>query len=145
MIQVLVVIRDDGMRDAVQAIVEEGGYAAACCATTPQAVEMLRVNPAPLVVILLHGGRDGDWAPVLNAMSSLPVHAYVLLSTRTQDAPRVWNRHTQHAVPVVPAPFDMAVLLAQIAETAAQLAYVATIPPTLAGPSPRPVVCQSRV
>lgn len=132
MVQVLVVVRDRGLRDAVQAVAEEGGYAVTCSEEALPAVDMLRASPTPYVVILLHGGVDGDWTPVLNAAPALPAHAYVLLSTRPQAAPVIWNRHTQRDIPVVAAPFDISVLLARIAAAVARLASVATSVPVAA-------------
>ena len=137
-------MRDQGLRDAVQVVAEEGGYEVQCCDDAMTAVEVLRVSPTPFVVILLHGGVDREWAPVLSTSSTLPSHAYLLLSTRPQAAPVIWNRHTQRDIPVVAAPFDIAHLLGRIAGAAATLLDVATLAP-VAVRSSLPVACPCRV
>lgn len=121
MIRVLVVERDELLRETLEMVLDDAGYTVAGVADGAMAMRALEVSPHPLVVLLSHGGRDGDSETVLVSAPMLPPHEYILLSTRPKDAPWVWNAHMEHFVSVVSLPFEVDALLDMVAAAAARL------------------------
>lgn len=126
--RVLVVEQDRALQATLQRLLAEMGYAAAWTSDLLLAEAALRVSAEPLVVLIGHGGKDQqDWdlaTDLLGRISQLPPHAYLLLSSSLVLAPVVWNPHTHHDIPVVPASCAVDALLAQldtVATRAAQL------------------------
>lgn len=126
MVRVLVVERDELLRETLELMLDEAGYTVAGIGDGALAVRALEVSPYPLVVLLSHGGSDTDGEAVLISARMLPSHAYIVLSTRPQKAPWVWNAHTEHFVPVVPEPFDVDTLLEAVAAAVARLEWASS-------------------
>jgi DNA-binding NtrC family response regulator len=128
MSSVLLVDQEKSLSEILRDMLQEAGYDVTVCTDASWALNMLRVATASVVVILSHGGLSQEWEHMLAAAAELPRHAYLVLSTRPEEAPAQWNPHTQAYVPVVPMPFDMDVLLAQVAEAVVRLQSVPSRP-----------------
>jgi DNA-binding NtrC family response regulator len=124
MSSVLLVGQEKSLSEVLCDVLQEASYDVTVCADAFCALNMLRVATAPVVVILSHGGHSQEWERMLAAVAELPRHAYLVLSTHPEEAPAQWNPHMQAYVPVVPMPFDMDILLAQVAEAVARLQSV---------------------
>lgn len=119
---VLIVERDDILRDMLRMTLEDAGYAVAGCADGTCACKVLQTAVHPLVVVLVHGGRDRSWDEVLSKASTLPAHMYLLLSSQHLKHLPTWrNPHTQTDVPVMTMPFASDTLLQHVAEAVGQL------------------------
>jgi DNA-binding NtrC family response regulator len=118
---VLLVDLERSLGEILRDMLQEAGYDIVISATVPSALVALQAATKPLLVILSHGGLSHEWERVLTAAPGLPPHGYVLLSTQPGESPRVWNPHTQAVVPVVPMPFDIDLLLTQVAQMFGQL------------------------
>jgi DNA-binding NtrC family response regulator len=108
----------DGDRELIEilrGIVYEGGYMVTICPDASTALDYLQAASRPAVVLLSHGGPSHDGERILAAIPNLPRHAYLLLSTEPEKAPQQWNPHTQAVVPVISMPFDLELLLEQVA------------------------------
>jgi DNA-binding NtrC family response regulator len=121
MCDALLVIQDRDLSETLSVVLEEAGYSIAICADTAVALTMLRVAEKPLVVMLSHGGTSQEGEHILAAVPELPPHAYVLLSTDRRKAPLKWNPYTQAFVPVLPMPFDVDLLVAQVDDAVSRL------------------------
>ena len=119
--QVYIVERDAALRETVALVLEEAGYAVDGVGDVHQALAALRASPHPMVVLIGHGDPETEGLSLLEQSSSLPPHAYLLLSTHPQAAPSVSNPYTQHLVPIMAEPFDVVTLLAQVNEAAHRL------------------------
>lgn len=117
----LVIERDADLRQTLELVLEDAGYAVAGVEDVSLAEAGLRVSPHPLVVLVSHGDPARRGRSLAEAAGSLPPHAYVLLSTRPQTAPHLLNPHTEHVVPVVAEPFDVDVLLAAVDDASERL------------------------
>jgi DNA-binding NtrC family response regulator len=120
----LVVEQNRPLRATLQQLLEEIGYVAAGTSDPLLAEAALRVSEGPLVVVIGHDGTGDLAAALLARIAQLPPHAYVLLSARPALAPAVWNPHTHHDVPVVPAPCDLDKLRAQLETVVARVAQM---------------------
>ena len=119
--QVYIVERDAALRETVALVLEEAGYAVDGIGDVHHALAALRDSPAPMVVLIGHGDPETEGLFLLEQSSSLPPHAYLLLSTHPQAAPSLPNPHTQHLVPIMAEPFDVDTLLTQVSEAASRL------------------------
>lgn len=117
----LVVESDVILRDTLELLLEDAGYATAGVGEVGLAQAALQVSPYPLVVLVGHGDPLVTGLSLVERAGSLPPHAYLLLSTYPQAAPSVRNPHTNHAVPVLSVPDDVDTLLARVAEAAGRL------------------------
>lgn len=113
-IRVLIVEREQDLRETLEQFLDETGYAVAATGELLLAEAALQVTDDPLVLLIGPGCEREGVADLLPRISQLPPHAYVLLSTLPARAPIVWNPHTRRPVPVVAAPFDLDGLLAEI-------------------------------
>lgn len=120
---VMIVERDDDLRETLEMVLEEAGYPTLSTCDLALAEAALRVTERPLVVIVGHGGPSSLATTLLGYTNALPPHAYVVLSTRPQTAPPIWNGYTHRGVPVVRAPFTLEELLAQIDLAAAAIEH----------------------
>jgi DNA-binding NtrC family response regulator len=118
---VLILEHDKELGEVLREVLHRAGYGVTLCSDTPLALAMLQVATSPLAVILPHGGSAQEWQRVLAAAPQLPPHAYLLLSTESQWAPRQWNPHTRSVVPVLAVPVDAQLLLATIADAVGRL------------------------
>lgn len=139
MTRVLVVGCDARWRKTLEWMLSEAGYAVAGIADTDFALKGLRVSFSPLVVIITHGGAGSEGLKILEQSPTLPPHEYILLSAVPQRAPWVWNPSFWHFVPVVPAPFDLDLLLDRVAEAARRIACLAPAEPPECAVSGEPV------
>lgn len=130
--RVLIVGQNPALCEALCAILEDVGYGVAVCSDTTPALALLRVSLHPFIVLLADDESHEQsydepaqaWTQILAVARSLPLHAYVLLSSQPQQALELWNPHTQAFVPVVPLPFDSKLLLTRVAEAARRLRFV---------------------
>ena len=97
----------------------------------PSGQGVSEVATSPLVVILPHGGALQEWRRVLAAAPELPPHAYLMVSTEPQRAPRQWNPHTRAFVPILAVPVDVQLLLAAIADGVGRLYSVPYLMPVV--------------
>lgn len=111
---VMIVERDQDLRETLEMILEEAGYPALSTCDPALAEAALRVASHPLVVLVGHGGISSPAADLLRHTSALPPHAYVVLSTEPCTAPPVRNIYTHRGVPIVRAPFAVDELLAEV-------------------------------
>ncbi len=128
---VLILEQDKELGEVLREVLHHAGYSVTVCSDTPLALAMLQVATSPLVVILPHGGSPEAWQRVLAAAPQLPPHAYLVVSTETQRAPRQWNPHTRAFVPVLAAPVDVQLLLAAIADGVGRLYSVPYLMPVV--------------
>lgn len=116
MIRALVVEHDAGLRQTLEDVLHDTGFACASVNDMDLARAALQVSPYELIVLVGHGDpRDLD-APLLAEASALPRHAYLILSTRPDRAPQAYNPRTQRFIPVVAAPYDLDTLLTYLGE-----------------------------
>lgn len=92
------------------------------------AIAALSAAAEPVVVCLFHGGLDHDCDDVLSATPTLPMHVYLVISTRPQRARRLWNAYTQRYIPVLAAPFDVNDLLELLTDAVVRAARQAVDP-----------------
>jgi DNA-binding NtrC family response regulator len=117
----LVLEQGGNLSETLRDMFHDAGSGVTVCSDIPLALALLQVAPTSLAVLLSDSGPTEEWKRILAAVPGLPPHAYVLLSTRAQQAPWQWNPHTEAFVPVVPMPFDVDRLLAQVADTVGQI------------------------
>ncbi|HEU5441664.1 MAG TPA: response regulator [Ktedonobacterales bacterium] len=135
---VMIVERDEDLRETLEMVLEEAGYPTLSTCDLALAEAALRVTKHPLVVLVEHGGPSSLATPLLDHTRALPPHAYVVLSTRPQAAMPVWNSYTHRGVPVVRAPFTLDELLTQIDMAAAAIQHRADeAQQVYAAPAPR--------
>ncbi len=113
-VRVLIVERDHDLLETLELFLDDMGYAVAATSDPLLAEAALRVTDDPLVLVIGPGCEWEAAAHLLPRVAQLPPHAYLLLSTLPARAPIVWNPHTSRPIPVVPAPFDLDGLLAEI-------------------------------
>lgn len=124
---VLVIERDVSLRDNLQELLHEAGYASVGVSDLDFAWEILQFSPVPLVVLVEHGDpRFHAEALVEAAIASWDHadqkgHAYVLLSTQPANAPHLRNPITRHGVPVLELPGDLDRLTRAVEDAAARL------------------------
>ncbi len=119
--RVFIVERDEALRETIILVLEGAGYTAGGVGDVGQALATLRDSPQPMVVLIGHGDPEVEGLTLLEQVSNLPKHAYLLLSTHPQIAPSVSNPYTQRLVPIMAEPFDVDTLLAQVDEAAHRL------------------------
>ena len=113
---VLLVDGDPDLGETLRFILDEAGYdSVLLCPDASVALEYLRDAPRPVLVFLSHGGPSHDWERVLTTIADLPPHAYIILSTEPEKAPQQWNPYAQAVIPVISMPFNLHVLLEQVA------------------------------
>ena len=128
---IVILEHDKELGGALREVLYRAGYSVTLCCDTPLTLAMLEVSTSPLVVILPHGGSQEEWRRILAAAPQLPPHAYLILSTETEQAPWQWNPHTRAFVPVLSIPVDMQLLLATIADGIGRLYSVPYLLPVV--------------
>jgi DNA-binding NtrC family response regulator len=128
---VVILEQDKELGELLREVLHRAGYGVTLCSDTPLALAMLQVATSPLVVILPHGDSREEWRHILTAAPELPPHAYLILTTEPQGAPRQWNPHTRAFVPVLAIPVDAQFLLATIAEVIGRLYSVPYLLPVV--------------
>jgi CheY-like chemotaxis protein len=128
---ILILGEDKELGEVLREILHRAGYSVTLCSDTPLALAMLEVATSPLVVLLPHRGSQEEWLRILAAAPHMPPHAYLIVSTETQHAPRQWNPHTRAFVPVLSVPVDAQLLLATIADGAGRLYGVPYLLPVM--------------
>jgi CheY-like chemotaxis protein len=131
MTSILILEQDKELGEVLREVLHCANYSVTVCSDTPLALAMLQVATFPLVVILPHGGSLEEWRRVLAAAPQLPPHAYLILSTEAQRAPRQWNPHTRALVPVLEVPVNVQLLLAAIADVEGRLYTVPYLTPVV--------------
>lgn len=124
LVRVLVVERDVTLRDTLEEALHETGYATAGVGDIDLARSALQISPYPLVVLVGHGDPSVHDHSLVEEASALPPHAYLLLSTRPDQAPLVLNPHTQRVVPIVAEPCDLEALFTLVDAAFTRLNYV---------------------
>jgi DNA-binding NtrC family response regulator len=128
---ILILEQDKELGEVLREVLHRASYSVTLCSDTPLALAMLEVATSPLVVILPHGGSQEEWRRILAAAPQLPPHAYLIVSTETEQAPWQWNPHTQAFVPVLSVPVDVHLLLATIADGVGRLYGVPYLLPVM--------------
>lgn len=120
---VLIVDDDADIRQALRILLEEiGGHQVVEAADGLAALEILRASEQRLVVLLdlLMPGLDG--LGVLRAVAAdarlASQHAYMLVTVSRRANTENFSESLALAVPVIPKPFDMDVLLEAVADAA---------------------------
>ena len=122
--RVLVVTQDAELRDSLQDWMHVAGYTCVGVSDLELAWELLRLSEHPMVVMVEQGDDRFSGEALVMAAGILPTHGYVLLSTETGHAPRLYNPHTRHRVPVLAIPEDLNQLPDVIDDTAHRLSQV---------------------
>ncbi|MGO8949410.1 MAG: response regulator [Ktedonobacterales bacterium] len=128
-ISVLIVDDDQDIRETIRAVVEEAGYPVLEARDGVEALDILRVQPAPLIVLTNHHmpclDGPGLLRRVLGAPTLLTGHAYLYMTAGTPDLPLDLRQVlTALQAPVLFKPFSLDVLLAAIADAAHRLRTV---------------------
>ena len=128
-VQVLVVDDDDLIRGAVCGALEDAGYTVEEASDGLVALDVLRKDSHPKVVLLDLRMPGLDGAGVLGAVAGdrtlSTQNAYVLMSANLQTLTLPFaNLLTQLAVPVLKKPFDLEVMLDTVAQAAHRLVGV---------------------
>lgn len=121
LMRALVVERDTTLRQTLQEVVREAGYASIGVDDLPLARMTLRASPSPLIVLLGHGDPRVHLDALADAVNALPQHVYLILTTRPDLAPRIFNTRTDRTVPVLAVPCDLDTLLASISDAVQRL------------------------
>lgn len=111
---VLIVERDEDLRETLEMVVQDAGYPTLATGDLSLARAAITLAQHPLVVLIGHGGPGSLARDLLDGLNTAHPHAYIVISTDPVGAPHAWNARTARRVPVVGAPFDLDVLLAQI-------------------------------
>ncbi len=119
---ILIVDDDAAIRDTLQTLLQEHNLAATVCASGNQALDLLRAATQPHIVLLdiRMPGLTG-WQ-VLAAVAAEPAvyqrHAYLLMTAMTAMTivPAQMALISQTRAVILAKPFDLQVLLAEIAE-----------------------------
>lgn len=111
---VLIVEQDEGLRQTLEMVMQDAGYPTLATGDPSLARAAMRLAQHPLVVLIGHGGPANLARDLLNGANTARPHAYIVISTHPAAAPYAWNVRTARRVPVIGAPFDLDVLLAQI-------------------------------
>ena len=114
--RVLILEQDVTLRETLELLLEDAGYATIGVGEEDLARWALRLSPHPLIVLIGHGSPLAVGLSLIEEADTLPPHAYIVLSTNPRAAPSVHNGHTQRTVPVVEVPSDVDVLLDAVAE-----------------------------
>ncbi|HEV7126733.1 MAG TPA: response regulator [Ktedonobacterales bacterium] len=123
MVQLLVIDRDDAIRETLVNLFEDAGYAVVAAASAAAALAFLRSHPDRVVVLFDAGvpGResDGFFSAVAANGELARRHAYLCMTTNQEKLPpdlramlRSW------AIPILSKPFDIESLLTAVAEAA---------------------------
>jgi len=131
---ILIVDDDAAIRDTLQTLLQEHHLAATTCATGGQALDLLRAATQPYIVLLdiRMPGLSG-WQ-VLAAVAAEPEsyqrHAYLLMTAMTAVAiaPKQMALITQTHAVILAKPFDLQVLLAEVAEAEHRVRIAAVQP-----------------
>lgn len=128
-VRVLVVDDDDLIRVAVRGALEDSGYEVQEAPDGLVALDLLRKDTHPKVVLLDLRMPGLDGAGVLGAVAGdrtlSAQNAYVLMSANLQTLTLPFaNLLTQLAVPVLKKPFDIDMMLDTVAQAAHRLAGV---------------------
>ena len=122
--RVLVVAQDVELRDSLQDWLHVAGYTCVGVSNLELAWELLRLSAHPMVVMVEQGDNQFSGETLVMGAGVLPVHGYVLLSTLPGRAPRLFNPHTRHRVPVLAIPEDLNQLPDVIDDTARRLSQL---------------------
>lgn len=127
MTRVLIVDDDFDTREAMRFLLEDAGCEVAEAPDGEAALQLLRASPHPLVMLLdwMMPGLGGD--EVLSAVACdralAARHAVILVTASPAHASSAAGAFASAlAVPVVPKPFDVEMLLAAVAAAAQRLA-----------------------
>ncbi|HUY76447.1 MAG TPA: hypothetical protein VMV29_06725 [Ktedonobacterales bacterium] len=140
---VLLVVDDTDLLWTLRTLLEEADFGVVGCTDGRLAAQGLQVVATPMIVLIWHGSNESLWRPILDPLRDQPgktgrasvlPHAYLLLSTRVERAPHVWNPYTRREIPALAAPFSLDTLVAAMAVATSYLRA------PLALPIPAPVL-----
>lgn len=124
-VNVLVVDDDEAIRDTLAFALEDEGYDIRTACDGEQALEILRAWREPAVVLLDLMMPRMSGADVLCAVEgdpALALHAFILVTAAERSLPLpLVERLTRLAVPVLPKPFDLRVLLGRVMQATNRL------------------------
>ncbi|MFI5272986.1 MAG: response regulator [Ktedonobacterales bacterium] len=124
MTQVLIVDDDDDLRAVLRSALEDANYDVLDVAGGAEALALLSRLTAGIVVVVDYFMPGIDGAQLLADAASLPGpgHAFMLITASPQRiSGELASRLAAQAIPVVPKPFDMTVLLDAVAQCADRL------------------------
>lgn len=124
---VLIVERDEDLRQTLEMVVQDAGYPTLATGDLPLARAAITLAQHPLVVLVGHGGPASLARDLLDGVNTARPHAYIVISTSPAAAPHAWNARTARRVPVIGAPFDIDRLLAQIEAASAAIQRAAVM------------------
>lgn len=116
---VLVVEDDEDIRESLQLVFEEGGYDVVTAGDGQEALDLIPVLPDPTVILLdLHMPRL-DGYNVLRYLANHPQQRqghpiFLLTGDMRQLSPEMAQLLGSEGVPVLPKPFDVEALQAQV-------------------------------
>jgi len=127
MAHVLIVDDDDDIRFTVRAMLEDlGEHTVAEAADGPSALALLRATAERYIVLLDLLMPNMDGLEVLREVAKderlVKRHAYILVTVSRQAESKELAQSLAFAVPIVPKPFSLDVLLDTVAQANARLA-----------------------
>jgi CheY-like chemotaxis protein len=127
MVRVLVIDRDDAIRETLYIVLEDAGYEVSDAADATTALAFLRDCPQCVVVLFDTGapGRQADefFSAVAASNEWLRLHAFICLTTyREKLHPDLRAQFAYHAIPILDKPFDLDALLAAVDAASKSLA-----------------------
>lgn len=123
---VLVVEDDEETRAVMGTALEDAGYVVAEASDGLGALEVLRVSPYPMVVLLDYWMPRVGGAKVIEKVAEDPTlagrHAYILVTATPEILPPAFSEQLgQLGAPVIAKPFEIDTLLDTVAKAAARL------------------------
>ena len=130
-VRVLVVDDDRAIRETLRAVLEEEGYAVVEAADGGRALEVLRAQAAPHLVLLDLRMPVMDGAAVLRTVAAddqlATRHAYAIITANPEQVPAAMaGTKGRLSVPVILKPFDLDTVLETVESAVCGLAASAT-------------------
>ncbi len=121
------IVDDDAhQREMLREILMGEGYAVSEASDGSSALALLRSTPHRMVVLLDQVMPGLDGAGVLSCVAADPhlraQHSYILLSARWHLPPKLTTLTSTLSIPIIAKPYDLEMLLSQIAQSQQQLA-----------------------
>lgn len=123
---ICIVDDDANQRKVLREILTGEGYAVSEASDGSSALALLRSSPHRMVVLLDQVMPGLDGAGVLSSVAADPrlraQHSYILLSARWHLPSKLTTLTAALSIPVMAKPYDLDMLLSQIAQSQRQLA-----------------------
>jgi CheY-like chemotaxis protein len=127
MARVLIVERDDDIRESLRTLLELSGYSVVVATSMAVGLGILEESAEPLVVLCsnarpTHARLTGFFAHVAEDAGLAGRHGYICLSTSPDRLPPELRALVERlAVPVIGKPFDMYTVLERVMDVAARI------------------------